>query len=65
MRFGHFCLPTYVPERDLPQEAYMHRLVDFFASSEELGFDALWASCFQNIPNMCSDHPLTAHARSS
>jgi natural product biosynthesis luciferase-like monooxygenase protein len=44
VRFGHFCLPTYFAGRDLPQEAYMRRLVDFFASSEDLGFDALWAN---------------------
>ena len=44
MRFGHFCLPTYFPEHDLPQQAYMRRLVDFLASSEDLGFDALWAN---------------------
>ena len=36
MRFGHFCLPTYFPDHDLPQDAHMRRLVDFFASSEDL-----------------------------
>jgi alkanesulfonate monooxygenase SsuD/methylene tetrahydromethanopterin reductase-like flavin-dependent oxidoreductase (luciferase family) len=44
MRFGHFCLPTYLAGRDIPQEAYMRRLVDFFACSEDLGFDAVWAN---------------------
>jgi alkanesulfonate monooxygenase SsuD/methylene tetrahydromethanopterin reductase-like flavin-dependent oxidoreductase (luciferase family) len=43
-QFGHFCLPTYFPDDDVPQEVYLRRLVDFLASSEDLGFDAVWAN---------------------
>ncbi len=44
MWFGHYCLPSYFADRDGPPDAYMRRLVEFFASSEALGFDALWAN---------------------
>src|SRR5438874_11413084 len=44
MKFGHFCLPTYFPEVDGDIGAYMRRWIDLLVSSEELGFDGLWAN---------------------
>jgi alkanesulfonate monooxygenase SsuD/methylene tetrahydromethanopterin reductase-like flavin-dependent oxidoreductase (luciferase family) len=44
MKFGHFCLPSYVPVSDGPQRDYMTRLVDFLVESEARGFDSVWAN---------------------
>jgi len=44
LKFGHFCLPTYYPDVYPSVGAHMRHLVDFMASSEDLGFDALWAN---------------------
>ena len=44
MEFSHFCLPTYIADRDGDPAGYMQRLVDFLASSEDLGFDGVWAN---------------------
>ena len=44
MQPDHFCLPTSVPDADVPRDEYMRRLVDFLVSGEDLGFDAAWAN---------------------
>lgn len=44
MEFGHFCLPTYFPDRDGTPGEYLRRFTDLLVWSEELGFDALWAN---------------------
>ncbi|MBV9121612.1 MAG: LLM class flavin-dependent oxidoreductase, partial [Chloroflexi bacterium] len=44
MQFGHFCLPTYYEDVYQPVPEHMRYLVDFMASSEDLGFDAVWAN---------------------
>jgi len=44
LQFGHFFLPTYLPELDGDMGSYLRFLVDFAASSEDLGFDSIWAN---------------------
>lgn len=44
MRFGQFCLPTYIPELDGELGSHMRSLIDFAAQSDELGFDSVWAN---------------------
>lgn len=44
MKFGHFCLPTYYPDVYPSVGEHMRHLIDFMASSEDLGFDAVWAN---------------------
>jgi natural product biosynthesis luciferase-like monooxygenase protein len=44
LKFGHFCLPSYFPDVYPSVGAHMRHIIDFMASSEELGFDAVWAN---------------------
>ena len=44
MKFGHFCLPTYYADVYPDVGTHMRHLIDFMASSEDLGFDAVWAN---------------------
>lgn len=44
MEFSLFALPTYYRDTDGPQGEYLRRLVDFLASTEELGYDGIWAN---------------------
>ena len=44
MDFSLFALPTYYRETDGPLGLYYRRLVDFLASSEDLGYDGIWAN---------------------
>ena len=44
MKFGHFCLPTYYEDVYPSVGDHMRHLIDFMVSSEDLGFDALWAN---------------------
>jgi len=44
MKFGHFCLPTYFADVDGDVGSFMRRFVDFLVSSEDAGFDMLFAN---------------------
>ena len=44
MKFGHFCLPTYFEDVDGDVGSFMRRFVDFLVSSEDAGFDMLFAN---------------------
>ena len=44
MKFGHFCLPTYFEDVDGDVGGFMRRFVDFLVSSEDAGFDMLFAN---------------------
>jgi natural product biosynthesis luciferase-like monooxygenase protein len=44
LKFGHFCLPSYFSDVYPSVGHHMRHLIDFMASSEDLGFDALWAN---------------------
>jgi len=44
LKFGHFCLPTYYPDVYPSVGEHMRNLIDFMASSEDLGFDGVWAN---------------------
>jgi natural product biosynthesis luciferase-like monooxygenase protein len=44
VKFGHFCLPTYLPRVDGGVAEFMRRFLEFLVESEELGFDSLWAN---------------------
>jgi natural product biosynthesis luciferase-like monooxygenase protein len=42
MEFGVFSLPTYYPDVYGSQGEFLRDLVDYLASAEDLGFDAIW-----------------------
>ena len=42
MQFGVYALPSYHPDTDGSQGAFMRKLVDLLAGAEPLGFDAIW-----------------------
>jgi alkanesulfonate monooxygenase SsuD/methylene tetrahydromethanopterin reductase-like flavin-dependent oxidoreductase (luciferase family) len=42
MQFGVYALPSYHPELDGSQGAFMRGLVELLAAAEPLGFDAIW-----------------------
>jgi natural product biosynthesis luciferase-like monooxygenase protein len=44
VKFGHFCLPTYLPEVDGGAADFMRRFLGFLVESEEMGFDSIWAN---------------------
>src|SRR5579862_487281 len=44
MKFGLFCLPSYYPDVYGSVGNHMRHIVDFTASAEDLGFDAVWAN---------------------
>lgn len=44
MEFGQFFLPTYFAEHDGDLGSYFRFLLDLAVSSEELGFDSVWAN---------------------
>jgi alkanesulfonate monooxygenase SsuD/methylene tetrahydromethanopterin reductase-like flavin-dependent oxidoreductase (luciferase family) len=44
VKFGHFCLPTYLPQVDGRAAEFMRRFLEFLVESEDLGFDSLWAN---------------------
>jgi alkanesulfonate monooxygenase SsuD/methylene tetrahydromethanopterin reductase-like flavin-dependent oxidoreductase (luciferase family) len=42
LTFGAYALPSYHPESDLPQGAFMRQVLDLLAAAEPLGFDSIW-----------------------
>ena len=44
MDFGIFSLPTYDPETDGEQGAFLRNVLDLLVLAEEVGFDSVWAN---------------------
>jgi natural product biosynthesis luciferase-like monooxygenase protein len=60
MRFDHYILNIYVPERDGPHEALYANWIEQALLAEALGYDTLWATehHFRNFGGMCPNPQL-------